>query len=140
LGLKVEDNLTDYLSFKFLQERDKGKVKTMQPYLIDNLEKNFVEEVSKIQSYTISGPPRFKILRPKNELDVIEASFQSRFRLGVDLILYLIKHSRPLISNVVRELVKCMDGATLAAYQEMFKTYQVVLDTQLFSENRTKER
>jgi hypothetical protein len=35
------------------------------------------------------------------------------------MILYLIKYSRPDIANLVRDLAKCMDGATLAAFKEM---------------------
>ena len=64
-GLKVEDNLTDYLSCKIVQERDKGKAWIMQPHLIDNLEKKFGEEVNGMKSYTTPGTPRFKIVRPK---------------------------------------------------------------------------
>jgi hypothetical protein len=33
--------------------------------------------------------------------------------------LYLVKYLRPDLANVVRELSKCMDGASLAAYKEM---------------------
>jgi hypothetical protein len=67
----------------------------MLPFLIENLEKDFGEEVNKMQSYTTHGLLCFKIVLSINELEVIEANFQSRFRPGVGLILYLIKHSRP---------------------------------------------
>jgi hypothetical protein len=49
-GKKVEDNLSDYLSCKIVQERDTVKGWIMQPHLIDNLEKKFGEEVNKIQT------------------------------------------------------------------------------------------
>jgi hypothetical protein len=110
-GLKIEDNITDYLNFKIISERDKGKVWIMQLHPIDNLEKNFGEEVNKMQSYTTPGTP----LRPTNNLEFIEANLQSRFRSVVGMLLYLIKNSRPDITNVVRELAKWMDDATLAA-------------------------
>ncbi len=45
------------------------------------------------------------------------------------MLLYLVKHSRPDISNAVRELTKCMDGATPAAYKEMLRVIKFVLDT-----------
>jgi hypothetical protein len=41
------------------------------------------------------------------------------YHAGVGTILYLIKYSRPDISNVVCELAKCMDKATPAAFKEM---------------------
>jgi hypothetical protein len=74
-GMKVEDNLNDYLNCKILQERDKGKVCIMQPHLIDNLEKKFGKEKNKMQSYTTPRTPRFKIVRPTNELKVIKKNF-----------------------------------------------------------------
>ena len=48
------------------------------------------------------------------------------------MLLYLIKHSRPDIANVVRELSKWMDGATLASYKEMLRVIRFVLDAKLF--------
>jgi hypothetical protein len=65
-------------------------------------------------------------------LEGIKADLQPRFRSGVGMLLYLIKHSRADISNVVRELSRCMDGATLAAYKEMLRVIRFVFDTQLF--------
>jgi hypothetical protein len=45
------------------------------------------------------------------------------------MLLYLVKHSRPDIANVVRELSKCMDGATPAANKELKRVIKFVLDT-----------
>ena len=45
------------------------------------------------------------------------------------MLLYLVKHSRPDISNAVRELTKIMDGATEAAYKEMLRVIKYVMDT-----------
>jgi hypothetical protein len=81
---------------------------------------------------TPTGTPSFKIASPKSELEGIEADMQSRYRSGVGTLLYLIKHSRPDIANVVRELSKCMDGATLAASREMLRVIRFILDTKLF--------
>jgi hypothetical protein len=47
------------------------------------------------------------------------------------MLLYLIKYSRPDLANVVRELSKCMDGASLAAYKEMQRVIKFVLDTRI---------
>jgi hypothetical protein len=49
----------------------------------------------------------------------------------VGFLLYFIEHSRPDIENVVREIVKCMYGATLEAYKEMLRVIRFVLNTQL---------
>ena len=44
-----------------------------------------------------------------NKEDSIEATRQKRYGPGVVMLLYLIKYSRPDISNAVRELSKAMD-------------------------------
>jgi hypothetical protein len=80
----------------------------MQPHLIDYLEKKFGGEVSKMQSNTTPRTPQFKIMIPTNKLEVIEAYLKSRFRSDMGVLLYLIKHSRPGIKIVLRELAKCM--------------------------------
>jgi hypothetical protein len=45
------------------------------------------------------------------------------------MLLYLIKYSRPDLSNAVRELSKCMDRATYGTYQEMLCVVKFVLGT-----------
>ena len=54
---------------------------------------------------------------------------QTLYRSGIGMLLYLVKHSRPDIANVVRELSKVMDGATPAAIKEMKRVIKFVLDT-----------
>ena len=48
------------------------------------------------------------------------------------MLLCLTKYSRPDISNVVRELSKCMDGATIGTYLELLRVIKFVLDTKNF--------
>jgi hypothetical protein len=45
------------------------------------------------------------------------------------MLLYLIKYSRPDLCNVVRELSKCMDKATMGTYPEMLRVVKFVIDT-----------
>jgi hypothetical protein len=68
-------------------------------------------------------------VRPKTEEEKISDSDQTLYRSGVGMLLYLVKHSRPDIANVVRELSKCMDGASLAALKELKRVIKFVLDT-----------
>ena len=44
-------------------------------------------------------------------------------------MLYLNKHSRPDITNPVRELSKSMDGASMAQVTEMYRVINFVLET-----------
>ena len=48
------------------------------------------------------------------------------------MLLSLTKHSRPDICNIVVELSKCMDRATMGTYQEMLRVVKFVIDTKNF--------
>jgi hypothetical protein len=48
------------------------------------------------------------------------------------MLLYLTKYSRPDISNIVRELSKCMDSATWGTYYELLRVIKFVIDTKAF--------
>jgi hypothetical protein len=46
------------------------------------------------------------------------------------MLLYLVKHLRPDISNSVRELSKVEDGATKAHFKALLRTAKYVIDTE----------
>ena len=51
------------------------------------------------------------------------------YRSGVGTLLYLTKHSRPDITNPVRELSNSMDSASMAHVAEMYWVINFVLET-----------
>jgi hypothetical protein len=86
---------------------------------VNCLIQKFEPEVSEKRKYMTPGTPRFKVQRPAEDMDVLDAENQKKYCSGVGMLLYLTKHSRPDICNVVWELSKCMDSATWGTYQEM---------------------
>ena len=48
------------------------------------------------------------------------------------MLLYLLKHSRPDLSNVVQELSKGMDGAGLEHWKDMLRVIKYVLHTESY--------
>ena len=104
----------------------------LQPHLINNLQAKFGNEVEKKRVYKTPGTPRFKIVRPSNDDDTIDVNLQSKYCSGVGMLLYLTKYSRPDLCNVVRELSKCMDKATMGTYLEMLRVIKFVIDTKNF--------
>jgi len=98
-----------------VQKNEKARAWIMQPQLIHHLREIFGEEVKDMQAYSTPGTPRLKIVRPTNGIEGINETMQSRYRSGVGMLLYLIKHSCPDIANIVRELSKGMDSATIAS-------------------------
>jgi hypothetical protein len=79
--------------------------------------------------YKTPGTPGFNIIRPVTKDEEISQEDQKVYRAGVGTLLYLIKYSRPDVSNVVRELAKCMDKATPAAFKEMKRVMRFIAGT-----------
>jgi hypothetical protein len=57
------------------------------------LEANFGQEVCKNRVYKIPGTPRFKIVRPATDDDVIDADLQGRCQSAVGMLFYLTNYS-----------------------------------------------
>ena len=69
------------------------------------------------------------IKRPNENEPKINHEDQKKYRSGIGMLLYLVKFSRPNISNAVRELSKVMDGATPAHMKNMLMTIKFIMDT-----------
>ena len=75
------------------------------------------------------GTPRFTARRLENKEDKVNAKDHETYRSGVGTLLYLTKHSRPDISNPLRELSKTIDAPAPAHLKEMYKLIRFVLST-----------
>ena len=129
LVLKVEDDLKDYLSCEVQFSKDKTKAWLGQPHLISNLTSKFGKEVEKLRTYKTPGTPNLNMIRNTDDTLALPKEKQSLYRSGVGMLLYLVKYSRPDISNAVRELSKVLDGSTETSYKEMLRVIKYVLDT-----------
>ena len=74
-----------------------------------------------------------------DEKQTITKTLQERYRSGVGMLLYLVKHSRPEIANPVRELSRTLDGANQAQYKEMLRIIRFVLDTKEYGLSMTPD-
>ena len=73
--------------------------------------------------------PRFTARRLEDPEDKVNQEDHETYRSGVGTLLYLTKHSRPDISNPVRELSKTMDAPAPVHLKEMYKVIRHVLST-----------
>jgi hypothetical protein len=129
-NVQVEDTLEDCLSCNIIFNKDKTRAWLGQPHLIKNLDAKFGDFVKNMQRYKTPGTPEVGVTRPSADVQVtVDAKDQELYRSGVGMLLYLIKHSRPDIVNVVCELSKVMDAATPAAMKELKRVIKFVLDT-----------
>ena len=69
-------------------------------------------------------------MRPTEEWEKISVEDQRTYRSGMGMLLSLVKHSRPDIANVTRELSKANDGANPAAYKELLRVIKYVIKTE----------
>ena len=76
-----------------------------------------------------TSPPGFHVVRPTTETSKIDDKTQKLFRSGVGMLLYLVKHSRPDLSNCTGELSKVMDGATTIQWNELLRVIKYAIDT-----------
>ena len=67
-----------------------------------------------------------------DDISKVDEKTQSMYRSGVETLLYLTMHSRPDITNPVKELSKCMDGATILHVTEMYRVINFVLGMKTF--------
>ena len=131
-NLKIEKNVKEYLSCCIVETKEEGKLTMIQPHLLTRLTQRFGEEIKGMRKYLTPGTPRFKILKSTKDIEVLDSEHQTKYRSGVGMLLYLTKYSRPDISNIVRELSKCMDSASWGSYQELLRVIKFVDDTKSF--------
>ena len=126
--MKVEDDLSNYLSCKIIFDKEKKKAWLGQPHLIKNLETKFGASVNGLQRYGTPGTPGQGIRRIVDGPGKLSVDDHKAYRSGVGMLLYLVKHSRPDITNAVRELSKALDGATQSAFKEMKRVIKIGTD------------
>ena len=127
--MKDPTSLEDYLGVQIVQSDDGKKAWLGQSTIIKSLEKQFGEKVAKKKMTITPGTPGFVIIGGNvDDISKVDEKTQSMYRSGVGTLLYLTKHSRPDITNPVRELSKSMDGASMAHVTEMYRVINFVLE------------
>jgi hypothetical protein len=129
LAVTVTENMDDYLSCQVLMNKDKTKAWVGQPHMVKKIINTFEDEVKGLRIYKTPGTPNKGLVLAKEGEDRIDEARHSRYRTGTGMLLYCIKHSRPEISNAVRELSKCLSGPNETAYKEMLRIIKYVKDT-----------
>ena len=119
--VKDPTSLEHYLGVQIVQNDDGKKAWLGQPTIIKSLEKQFGERVAKKKMIVTPGTPG--LIGGK-----VDEKTQSMYRSGVGTLLHLTKHSRPDITNPVRELSKSMDGVSMVHVTEMYRVINFSLE------------
>ncbi len=129
---KVKDlgPMKHFVGCHIMKDGKKNGLYIHQPKLLKHLDENFGKLIGEIsRTYRTPAGPKTTIMRPEKGDTLISVDKQTTYRSGVGMLLYLVKHSRPEISNAVRELSKVGDGATQAHWKALMRTIKFVLDT-----------
>jgi hypothetical protein len=71
-NLKITQNLRDSLSCQVLDNQAQDKILILQPHLINNLRGKFEDEVFGKGTYKTPGAPRFKVVCPDENSELID--------------------------------------------------------------------
>ena len=109
-----------------MQSDDGKKAWLGQPAIIKSLKKQFGEKVAKKKMTITPGTPEF-IGGKVDDISKVDEKTQSMYRSGEGTLLYLTKHSRPDITNPLRDLSKSIDGASMAHVTVMYRVINLGL-------------
>ena len=128
---KIKDlgEMIHFVGCHLRESSDKKTIWIHQPKLIKHLKKEFKDLIITERVFRTPAAPKTVIMRPDENDPVISSADQTKYRSGVGMLLYLVKHSRPDLSNSVRELTKVLDRATQAHWKAMMRVIKYVLDT-----------
>ncbi|HSN66223.1 MAG TPA: reverse transcriptase domain-containing protein, partial [Fusibacter sp.] len=128
--MKNLGKMEHFVGCHLIENSNRDTIWIHQPKLIKNLKAHFGNLITTTRTFPSPASPKTVITRPKEGDPTISPEDQKKFRSGVGMLLYLVKHSRPDISNAVRELSKVADGATKAHWKALMRAIKFVMDTE----------
>jgi hypothetical protein len=131
--VKELGEMKHFVGCHIIENKSRDTIWINQPKLIKNLEENFRSLITSEKVYKTPASPRFIVIRPMKDDPVLTLERQQKYRSGVGMLMYLVKHSRPDIANATRELSKVLDGATEAHWKAMLRIVKYIFDTKMVS-------
>ena len=128
--VKYLGDMEYFVGCRLIRNKERDTLWIHQPKLIKNLKLHFGELVKSVKFYATPAIARSVVVRPTVTDARLSIEDQSKYRSGVGMLLYLVKHSRPDISNAVRELSKVADGATQDHWKALLRVIKYVLSTE----------
>jgi hypothetical protein len=120
-------NMSKYVGCTVINQE--GNLQVKQPEIISSMESKFNDYISGMKKFMMPLPSHYIVMRPDEHDDLLNKEEQKKYRSGVGILLYLIKHSRPDVANAVRELSKVMDAATIGHFKMLLRVMKFVVDT-----------
>ena len=101
-----------------------------QRKMIENLYRYFQDELKSFKKKNIPMTQGDHVIRPECDKDLdLTFDYFKNYQSGVGLLLYIVRHSRPDLSNCVRELSKSMTLTTRDNYKKLLRVIRYIYDT-----------
>lgn len=97
--------------------------------IIEKLKSQFKDELSKLSSLKTPAIPMSVVEHVESGEPIQGPIEHESYQSGVGMLLYLIKHSRPDISNNTRDLSKCMKTSGPIHQKNLLRAIKYVTDT-----------
>ena len=110
-------------------DRSMKEVVIHQDSIIKTIKTYFGSEVNKMREYQTPGEPNSHVKSPVDQEKCLSKTQQNKYQSGVGSLMYLCKHSRPDLTNNVRDLSRFMKMADSENYKSLLRTIKYVLDT-----------
>ena len=125
---KEEGKLEEYVGCQIKRVNEKCII-MHQTELLNKIERVFGDDIKDMASREIPFGTNNRIVRPGEGKELIAKDEQTKYRSGIGMLLYLVKFSRPDLSNAVRELSKVNDGATKEHVHDLLRVIKFAIDT-----------
>jgi copper chaperone CopZ len=112
-NIKHVGELSEYVGVTIEKGID-GSIIMSQPDTIKKIKSKFGKELNALRKAPSPAGASDVVMRPIDKEETVDEETQGLYRSGVGMLLWMTKHTRPDISNAVREASKVMDGATSA--------------------------
>jgi len=124
---KEEGEMKEYVGCQV--KRDDKNMWLYQAELIEKIEKYFGDDVKDRKEYDTPAGHHDHVVLPSEDDPILDEKNQSRYRSGIGMLLYLVKFSRPDISNSVRELSKANSRANDSHFKGLLRVIKYVIST-----------
>ena len=130
--VKTEGGLNDFLGCEILMDKTKSRCWLVQPHLIRSLIDKYGKSQPTNRVPLTPGTPGLILHKLKSNDDydtMLETNEQKLLQSGTGSLIYILKHSRPELSNSIRELTKGMQQGGKKHLQEMYRIMRYIINT-----------
>ena len=130
LNITEENDHDTFLGCEIHRDTEDKTIYMFQKQIINRLIKSYEDTVETTKAPTTPGTPRKTFEKAdKDDPNLLNDIEMTQYRSAVGSLMYLLKYSRPELSNCVRELAKGMQGANKTHQKELLRVIKWIMIT-----------